>query len=236
LNYSASKISQAFERGKTVDAMIEKLVDQKSNLRRDVALAALNEAIPTKKNCATLWFLNCQLDESQNDVVSDVAELLIKETILAKNDAKTKDAVFAISVLEERKPSQSVAILSKLLEELELRPVTSPTIVFPTISSIPIKPLENPQTKQARIVTALIQSIPEQVLDKSLQNIKLVYIQYTKSKLTAQKLQSSLKNAKLFAPGVQFIQSIKQTEIRYPNQGNLEAAKALAAEVEKLST
>jgi hypothetical protein len=243
LSIAAAQISNALERGKTVDTLIDKLVVKESTLKRDIALSALHEAIPQKQSCF-LWVFACVKLEDDYDVVADVAELMMRDGIQDNaTNAQRLDSEHAAKILRIRKPNLAKDILQDITKNVKA----------PSDATTPVKPTEGKKAIQeieARIKTnATVRDLLEVVQGPKpsiapvatstlvppnpFENIKIVYIQFKQNREKAAVLQQHLRSKGVLAPGIQKITKIVQSDIRYPNTSDLAAAEKLRSEIAK---
>jgi hypothetical protein len=239
LSIAAAQISTAFERGKTVDAMIDKLVAKESTLKRDIALSALHEAIPQKQTC-TLWVFNCLKVEDDFDVVADVAELMMRDGI--QDNATNREILeseHAASILRIRKPKSAKSILEKILKDVKpSTDATTPTKALEgkiTIQEIQARIKTN--TTARNLVDVVQASVPVAtsalVQPNPFASVKIVYIQFKQNRDKASLLQQHLRSKGILAPGIQNIGKIVQSDIRYPSSTDLVTAEKLRVEIAK---
>jgi hypothetical protein len=102
-------ISRSLERGKFIDSLLDDLTTPKVGTRRDIALIALDSAIPPPKH------------ESQTDQVVDIAEILLKDTIAGvKQQEVTKrlESSAANKIILKRKPKTGKSIVLSIVSDL----------------------------------------------------------------------------------------------------------------------
>ena len=237
LGVGAQKISSSLERGKTVEGMIDKLVASNPQLNRDIALAALAEAINPKEKCF-IWILLCSSDETIYDPVAEIAELMMRDGVQLNAKANVVlESLYAAKILKLRKPKSAQNILESITKNVKA--VTESNSVM-NLSNPKIK-IET--TTLSRIqATKVVKDLAEVFADSStsltkslkLNDVKVVYIQYKLSTKKAEKLQDFFKSVNILSPGIQSIENISQNDIRYPNPSYFETAKNLQKEISQI--
>lgn len=102
-------ISRSLERGKFIDSLLDDLTTPKAQTRRDIALIALDSAIPPPK------------DESRPDQVVDISEILLKDTITGVNQqevTKKLESSAAHKIILKRKPKTGKTLVVGIISDL----------------------------------------------------------------------------------------------------------------------
>ena len=68
IGFAANNVAQSLQRGQLIQSLVDSL--SKDGNRRDIALIALDEAIPPHKKCEVLWTWKCKNDVKVDPVAS----------------------------------------------------------------------------------------------------------------------------------------------------------------------
>ena len=126
IKLGADSIAQSLERGKLIDSLIEDLTERKTQARRDIAIVALDAAMPLEKKCTVLWAWGCKTKEDEPDLVTDVAVILLKDITTIGQSLGQEDlnrinieSTTAADILRKRRPGTSREILSRIARDAE---------------------------------------------------------------------------------------------------------------------
>ena len=211
-------ISRSLERGRFIDSLLDDLTTPTAETRRDIALIALDSAIPPPK------------DESQPDQVVDIAGILLKDTIAGVNQPgglinRKIETSAAKKIIYKRKPKKGDEIIRAIItESTEAIPAEQKIVKTDKTPGEEKAATDNLKIKReqtAEIISSLLPS-----------DIKLVYIQYEQDNQAAEAIQNYLKDKKIVVPGIEKISSIKQDDIRFSSQSDRKKAEELKVEIE----
>lgn len=252
IGFWGDRISQALDRGKLVESLIAELTNEKQNIRRDIALLALHDAIEPARSCSFMRMFFCsEIDESAPDLVFEIA------TILYSGLKDEQEGKYVVKVIRERKPlTASDAMLASF------RPRSDPDVV--PDRPRPADLMEQRQVSLAADAYAL--AVQQTVLAESLQHdakgsepdkpssgetsdngdavdpatlagsvleeVSIVFIQYKNNAEMAEALRQALIAEGIKAPGIEKVPAAAQTDVRFAGSAQSEAGQALGRFVE----
>ena len=209
ISIGANRISQSMERGKMVESLLAELTNDSQKVRRDLALIALDAAVPPPERCAFLGFADCRIDEEAPDMVTEVA------LVLWNNLDSVGEADQAAKVITKRKPKTHTELLASAGQ------VTSaPREEAPSDKEVA-------QTAQRAVILSKLISKAAAPVDNQLKGVRAVYIQYRSDRAAAELLRDELRDKGVVVPRLELVPGIKQNDIRYPGPGEKEAASRL---------
>jgi hypothetical protein len=231
IGIAANHVAESLQRAQLIQSLVESL--SKGDARRDIALIALDEAIPPRKKCEIFGIWRCKNDP-KNDPVVQISGILVEssiETALEKKEnpeALNRDLKVAAKIVRGEKRGNEDYYAKEYAT-----PVSNYINQFhsQTTSSKEGSPLsEKERELQANISQTIadIQPLPEKspTVD-NLVGIRLVYIQYDGNKQLAEQIQKDLQAIPISTPGIERVQEIGENSIRYSNPEDQEEAKAL---------
>ncbi len=227
IKLGADSIAQSMQRAKLIQSLTTELVAGKT--KRDIALIALNTAIPNKEKCNKLWFWGCQNDLEPKTLAEDevlgIAEALTKRAI---RDAEKQDRSLNLEDLEVARD----IIIYRTHEEYyneKFKPDIDRLTLLRAISSQDLKPTKEEILKKAEIseVISILQLSSTATSDSSLKGIRIVYIQYNSNKDKAEELREALQEKNISAPEIDKIDGIEKNDIRYANSADKKIAEEL---------
>lgn len=235
----ADTVARSLERGQLVDSLIEDLTDRR--IRRDIALVALDAAIPPERTCTVLWVWDCGPDENKPDQVIDIALLILRDL--------EGESTSAAEVIKKRRPQAATEMIEAVLLEIshsetissaELAGVDqdpSPPLdpqpdlqLSYSFSEAPLIDQERQRRSEAagvklELLTSLQQNKAEPA--QELDGIRIVYIQYQQDRDKAEQLRTLLADRGVLAPGIEQVRGISQNDIRYGQDADRAAAEQL---------
>lgn len=223
IKYGADSIAQSLERGRLVQSLITDLTQRDTQARRDIALVALDGAIPQKQKCF-LWIFGCR-PVSERDQVVDVALILLNE--LAQGSSESDNPILesdtARQIIVKR---TSETFYRERFNEISgdaQEPATSAESgTEPSPSDI------QRQATSSRVIEKIQPPSEEnEQADQELSGVRIVYIQYATNRVKATELQEYLQDQGITAPGIEQIPGISTNNIRYAGPGDLRAAQRL---------
>lgn len=233
IKFSADNVSSSLQRGQLVQSLTTQLVEEST--KRDIALIALDAAIPEKEKCTFLWFWGCENDlepkNMEEDQVLAIAEVLVDRSI---EDVKKK-----IQSLDpaEIKIAKKIIILrtnedyyrNKYGEAFDAIAINKNPTSDQNLKSTPQEKVSKAQISEAlsAIQPPVQPNIPESTNISDLSGIRLLYLQYQSNEKQAKKLQQDLNAAGISVPGIEKIKEIKENDIRYSNAADEQLANKL---------
>lgn len=219
IGVAASNVADSLKRGQLIQSLVATLSEPDS--KRDISLVALNEAIKVREKCF-LYLLACKPD-TDNDPVSQIAILLIRSSI---EEAKVKnqqprELAVAKHILTRSKRAdpefydREFGFLKNSVQSKARSSVTG-------AAGSPEQVSESANLSQALATLAPTSSLPQ-----ALEGIRLVFIQYEKQDDLAKRIQQSLSNNNVSAPGIEQVQGIQGASIRYSGPADHAVAKNL---------
>ncbi len=232
IKYGADNISQSMQRGELIQSLTTQLVER--DAKRDIALIALDAAIPEQRKCSTQGCQSIQdLGRLENDQVLKIAEVLVSRSI---EDVRKK--------LRSPDPAEiKVArqIIIRRTDEKYYQDKYGKDFAFLTATvNNPISDQNLKSTPQEKEIKAQVSEVlsaiqpppvqptaptPADVPD--LTGIRLVYIQYQSNKNQAETLQKNLKAFNISVPEIVKVKTIKNNDIRYANAADRQLAERL---------
>lgn len=226
IGYGADNISQSMQRGQLIQSLTDQLVA--INTKRDIALIALNAAIPEKEKCTILWRWGCEneLDPKvlEEDQVLNIAEFLTERAIL---DAKKQGRSPNLSETDVAKKIIIHRTNDKYYYNKFQPDIDDLNNLVPSEPNLQSSKEKIAQKANISELLAVIQPSTATPENSRLNGVKLVYIQYRSDKAKAEKLQKALQNENISAPGIEQVQRISKNEIRYANKADLILAQNL---------
>lgn len=219
IGVAAGNVADSLKRGQLIQSLVSTLSE--SDSRRDISLVALHEAIKVREKCF-LYFFACKPD-TDNDPVSQIAVLLIRSSIeeaKARNQRPREIAVAKHILTKSNRAN--LLFYDKEFGDLEQSAQAR-------ARSNVLGAAETPEqaSERASISQALAALAPASSPSESLDGIRLVFIQYEKQADLAKKIQASLKNVDVSAPGTEQVQGIRGASIRYSGLADRAAAEKL---------
>lgn len=232
IKVGTDNIAHSIEKGRLVQSLADQLVTP--DAKRDIALIALNEALPGNKNVKCTDAKACE-NSLKHDQVFRIAEIvanrIIKDTyklsqspnlpspdgdelsiaeeiIVAKTSQNYYDQKFGNRWKDALSKAQ-IKARSELDAKKKLQPVEAETKA--TLS----KKFND------------LQQSSTQPVDSDLAGIRLVYIQYKNDRTKAEKLRKHLEDKGIFAPGIEQVDGIDKNDIRYANAADKQIAEEL---------
>jgi hypothetical protein len=192
--------------------------------KRDIALIALDAAIPPLGQCSMSWLRNCSTDYKSDQVIN-VASLLLRDISAEnwENQAKT-----AMDVIKRRSSETFYAQeIQSITGSLQRKAISAPDA---SVLNNPEQSTEKNQTiSEASKAAISIQSLSaDSPKDSALTGIRLVFIQYGKNRQLALDIQQALQKQGINAPGIEQVNGIRQEDIRYANEADQQTAQALS--------
>jgi hypothetical protein len=220
IGVAASNVADSLKRGQLIQSLVATLSERDS--KRDISLVALNEAIQVKKKCF-LYFFACKPD-TDNDPVSQIAVLLIRSSIEEAKDKNQQPRELAVAKHILTKSDR--ADLNFYNREFGFLGNSAQAKARSSVTGA----AESPEraSESATISQTLIALAPTPASQpQSLEGIKLVFIQYENQEELARKIQKSLNEDKVSAPGIEEVKGISKPSIRYSGPADLAAAQSL---------
>jgi hypothetical protein len=233
IKFGADNIAQSLERGKLIQTLSEQLVQ--TDAKRDIALIALNEALPGDKNFHCTTEEECQKG-LKHDQVFRVTEIVANQLI--KNAMKVLQSPNSENLI----PDQDEIQIAKEIIVDKTNQVYYDGKFGNTWNAIQSRShpksrsnedVSHKATPQEAIAknniseVAIAPTIASASKDSNLKGIRLVYIQYRSDEPKAKKLQMALQERNIAAPGIEKVDTIKNNDIRYANSQDLQLAKNL---------
>ncbi len=209
IGVGATKISRSMERAKLVESLIGELTNDERQTRRDLALIALDSAVPAAERCRAFGVLGCSVDETAPDLVADVAIVLWRDLDNQRQSSK------AAEILKKRKPDTYEDILGRYN-----RPISSVNL------DTPAEPRAVARQAQAAQIIAQV-TTPAAKTEGSLAGVRLVFIQYDRDREQARRVQDALRVKGIAAPGLEQVNGIARNDIRYSGADDRAAAENL---------
>jgi hypothetical protein len=212
-----NNISQSLEKGQLVDSLLDDLTTEN---RQDIALIALDAAIPPPKS------------EEEDDQVVEIAKVVLKgriaqetPSVQAQNQNQRKlDSSTASRIIQHRKPQTGkdlvAAITIEALNEL------------PSEKKRSLLDLSDPKQVKSNTITAQKQTA-EVIADVLPSDVKLTYIQYKTNLRIAEELRTYLQDKGVVTPRIEQVKSIKRDDIRFSSESDRKNAEKLKSEIEK---
>jgi hypothetical protein len=229
IGYSADSISQSIERGQLIQSLTEQLAT--IDTKRDIALIALDSAIPEKEKCTLLWTWRCENNLEpkvlEEDRVLSIAELLTERAILV---AKNKGRVPDISEINVAKKIIIHRTNSNYYDDKFQPDIDDLNSLVPSAPNLQSSKEERVQKANISELLAVIQTPIATPKSSRLNGVKLVYIQYRSAKTKAEMLQTALQQENISTPGiekVEKVQGISKNDIRYADKADLRLAQNL---------
>lgn len=226
IGVAASNVAESLKRGQLIQSLVATLSEPDS--KRDISLVALNEAIQVRKKCF-LYFFACKPD-TDNDPVSQIAVLLIRSSIEEAKDKNQQPRELAVAKHILTKSDRSD--LSFYNREFGFLGNSAQAKARSSVTGA----AESPEkaSESATISQTLIALAPTPASQpQSLEGIKLVFIQYENQDKLAMKIQKSLNEEKVSAPGIENVKGISKPSIRYSGPADLTAAQSLQKYLEE---
>jgi hypothetical protein len=219
IGLAASNVADSLKRGQLIQSLVATLSERDS--KRDISLVALNEAIKVRQKCR-LYFFACKPD-TDNDPVSQIAVLLIRSSIeeaKGKNQQPRELAVakHILTKSDRADPEFYKKEFGYLEESAQSKARSNVT---------PAPPTPEKAAESANISQALATLAPSSTSTRSLEGIRLVFIQYENQIELAKRIQASLKQENVSAPGTERVQGIRSASIRYAGPSDRTAAENL---------
>ncbi len=236
--FGADNIAQSLKRGELVRSLISDLTQP--DAKRDVALIALDAAIPPQQKCSMFGIGACQNDPDQDQVVN-IAITLIKNSIddASKKGQSPSELEVAKRVIYTR---ASEAYYSGKFDKIYH--ATASGGQSDAISNVQVTPPSAAEKESKAKISQTIAAIQPSTTanrNEQLAGVRLVFIQYKSDRKLTEKLQKSLQTMGVSAPGFQQVSGITQNDIRYANAEDRSIAENLQAylktqdiEIEKL--
>lgn len=208
-----NNISQSLQRGQLVDSLLDDLTTEN---RQDIALIALDSAIPPPKS------------EDDYDQVVEIAQLILRGRIAqgttsdqAQNQNQRKlDSSTASMIIKKRKPNLGGDIVAATTVE-GLNELSSDEKLFFLDIDVKANTNTTAQKQTAEIIANVLPS-----------NVRLTYIQYKTDLLIAEELKNHLKNQGAVTPKIEQINSIEQDDIRFSSESDRKNAEELKRNIE----
>jgi len=219
ISIGANRISQSMERGKLVESLLSELTNEQVKMRRDLALIALDAAVPTPEKCTFLGLFDCSIDETKPDMVAEVAIVLWRQ--LDDRNESTQ----AAKIIIKRKPTTHAAIL---FADVQVTSAPDPIAQVDAQESQRI-------AQKAEIVSRLVVQASERPTqarvqpDAALTGVRTVYIQYRDNKKEAERIRDALLEKSVSVPRLELVPGIRQNDIRYSSPAEREPAQRLMA-------
>lgn len=236
IGIAANHVAESIQRGQLIQSMVDSL--SKGDTRRDIALIALDEAIPPHKKCEVFGIWSCKNDVESDPVVK-IAEVLMDSSmkgVLSTNqppeELDRQIKVAAKIIRGERRGSEQyfqkefAVPISSYLQSAPKRGGTSNS----QGNSQSRQEVET-QSSISQLVAA-IQPSPEKPKIASLAGVRLVYIQYEHNRQLAEQIQNDLRAQLISVPGIEQVQGIRQNDVRYSNPTEMQSAEALQAHLQ----
>jgi hypothetical protein len=233
IKFSADSVSSSLQRGQLIQSLTTQLVEGQA--KRDIALIALDSAIPEKEKCTLFWFWGCENDlEPKNleeDQVLGIAEVLVDRSI---EDVKKK-----VRSLDpaEIKIAKKIIILrtnedyyrNKYGEIFDAIATNKKPTSDQNLKSTPQEKVSKAQISEtlSAIQPPVQPNIANSTNVSDLSGIRLLYLQYQSNEKQAKKLQQDLSDAGISVPGIEKIKEIKENDIRYSNAADEQLASKL---------
>jgi hypothetical protein len=240
IKVGADSIAQSLETGRIIQQLLSDLSSAEVKTRQDIALVALDAALPPPKTCWVLGLWGCRPREDVPDQVVDIAVIVLKEL-------KT-ESTQAAEIIKRRRPETGGELVRQVVSQAAIAQV-------PSAVDAPIEPPTTGQaarTAEAAQVAADILTAPAltssspaptppdetrpPAADADLTGVRLVYIQYRTDKGQAEALKSLLEAQGVVVPGIEQINGIRENSIRYANTAEQRAAERLQRVLEQNSS
>jgi hypothetical protein len=238
IKLGADNIAQSLERGRLVQSLADQLVQ--ANAKRDIALIALNEAIPRVQKVKCTTTKECE-ENLKHDQVFRIAEIvangIIKDTYkLSQSPNSPSPDGDELSIAEEiivEKTSQNYydEKFGNRWQDAQSKVKTRARSNADFTKELPLGEVEA-KAKLSKKFNDLQPSLTQPV-DLDLAGIRLVYIQYKSDRAKAEKLQKVLQDKGILAPGIEQVDGIKNNDIRYANAADKPIAEKLRVFLEK---
>jgi hypothetical protein len=186
-------------------------------MRRDLALIALDAAVPPPEKCVFLGWFNCEIDETAPDMVSDVALVLWREL------GRSGETAEAAKIITKRKPTTHQTLL---VADVQVTSGPDP--------EASVSPQASSQIAQkARIVSRLVAQSAQSANqtparpNSALAGVRTVYLQYRDDVRAAERIRGALQEQGVSVPRLEQVPEIRQNDIRYSGADEMAAAKRL---------
>lgn len=228
IKYSADNIAQSLERGRLVQSLITDLTQRETQARRDIALVALDAAVPEKQECHILGFWGCEPKPDEDQVV-DVALILLSDVVRGASNSgqPVSESTIAKKIIIKRASNSFYNAKLNLLLEANRGQATSEVN--------PGESLPESEVQRRATTSQIVQRIqPEAAIaEPALAGVRLVYIQYQKDRSKAERLQKYLQAEGVAAPGIESVPGIRESDIRYANAADAATAQRLKDYLQK---
>lgn len=240
IKVGADRIAQSLETGRIIQQLLSDLSSAEVKTRQDIALVALDAALPPPKTCWVLGLWGCRLQENTPDQVVDIAVIVLK-------DLKT-ESTQAAEIIKRRRPQTGSELVRQVVSQAAIAQV-------PSAVDAPATPPSADQaarTAEAAQVAADILTSPAvtgsspppsdpsqtrpPVDNPDLAGVRLVYIQYRTDKAQAEALKDLLQAQGVVVPGIEQINGIRENSIRYASAAEQRAAERLQQAIEQNSS
>lgn len=219
IGVAASNVADSLKRGQLIQSLVSTLSERDS--KRDISLLALNEAIKVREKCF-LYFFACKPD-TDNDPVSQIAVLLIRSSMEEAKGRNQQPRELAVAKHILTRSNRADPLFYK--KEFGFLEQSAQTKARSNVSGAAETP--DQASESASISQALATLAPTSSPSQSLEGIRLVFIQYEKQVDLAKKIQASLKDNNVSAPGTEQVQGIRGASIRYSSLADRAAAENL---------
>lgn len=214
IKFGADNIAQSLKQGELVQSMIADLMQDGS--RKDLALIALDGAIPPRQKCYALGMW-CPENDPDNDQVVGVARIVLRQS--SEKARPTKELTIIQEVITRRAGADYYrAVFNQLAGDAH----------SDAISKVNAEANPEQAHSKAALSEALAIAQPQVASSNTkLTGVRLVYIQYNSNVENAKKMQKELQDQGIAVPGVQRVSGIRQNDIRYANKEDEEVARRL---------
>ena len=227
IGFAADNVAQSLQRGQLIQSLVESL--SKADSRRDIALIALDESIPPRRECQIFRKWICTNDVAGDPVVK-IAAVLINQSIdtALKEKQAPEDLIIAREIISGTERGDVRYYRENFGGRIENLKKNAQTRARSNLNP-DVQPSNQEIEEQSNIsqTLAAIQPSSEETTTKSLEDIRLVYIQYESNRALAEELQVMLQSGGVSAPGIEQVSGIEQNDIRYASAADRQAAEDL---------
>lgn len=229
IKFGADNIAQSLERGKLVQSLITDLTQTDTQSRRDIALVALDAAVPPKKECTLLWIWGCKAVPEKDQVV-DVSLILLQDLVsssLPRTGEPLLESTTAKRIIIKRTSEDYYNDKFREISQLQSTSNVDSTINPPQNEEI------QRQAQASEVIRNIQPSPNADSVNQSLSGIRLVYIQYKTDISKAEQLRKYLEDQGILVPRIEQVQGINQNDIRYSNAGDRQLAELLKTNLQQ---
>ncbi len=224
IKMGADNIAQSLEKGRLIQSLLSDLSQKEEKTKRDIALVALDAAIPPLHQCSMPWLRKCSTDYKSDQVIN-VASLLLRD-ITAEN-WETQSST-AIDIIKRRSSDEFYAKEAAAISQTYQQSAISLPEANTQNKTEQSQQEANASINVSKALAIIQPDTPTAQQNKGLAGIKLVFIQYGSNKQRAQAMQQYLQKNGINAPGIEQVAGIQKNDIRYANEADKQTAQELS--------